>query len=105
MTKEAPMTNDQVWSPAFRRFGCVPDRLKPGLRTGSLDIGHYQRRAFTLIELILVMALLVIVMAVSAPALSNFFRGRTLDSEARCFMSLTRYGQSRAVSEGIPMVL
>ena len=89
------MTNDQVRSPAFRRFGCVPDRLKPELQTAKLVIGHwslvighyqrghYQRRAFTLIELILVMALLVIVMAVSAPALSNFFRGRTLDSEAR----------------------
>jgi len=44
-------------------------------------------------------------MAVSAPALSNFFRGRTLASEARRFVSLARYGQSRAVSEGIPMVL
>jgi Tfp pilus assembly protein FimT len=58
-----------------------------------------------LIELILVMALLAIVIAVSAPALSNFFRGRTLDSEARRFVSLTRYGQSRAVSEGIPMMV
>lgn len=63
------------------------------------------RSAFTLIELILVMAVLAIVLAVSAPSLSNFFRGRTLDSEARRFVSLTRYGQSRAVSEGIPMVL
>ena len=61
--------------------------------------------AFTLIELILVMAMLLIVLAVSAPSLSNFFRGRTLDSEARRFVSLTRYGQSRAVSEGVPMVL
>src|SRR3954451_20071745 len=112
MTKEAPMTNDQVWSTAFRRFGCSPDRLKPGLQPRTLDIGHWsldighsRKRGFTLVELILVMALLAIVMAVSAPALSNFFRGRTLDSEARCLMSLTRYGQSRAVSEGIPMLL
>ena len=64
-----------------------------------------QRGAFTLIELILVMALLLIVLAVSAPALSRFFRGRNLDSEARRFLALTHYGQSRAVSEGIPMVL
>lgn len=49
--------------------------------------------------------MLLIVLAVSAPSLSNFFRGRTLDSEARRFVSLTRYGQSRAVSEGLPMVL
>jgi len=61
--------------------------------------------AFTLVELILVMALLTIVIAVAAPSLANFFRGRTLDSEARRFVSLTRYGQSRAVSEGVPMVL
>ena len=64
-----------------------------------------QQRAFTLIELILVMAMLLIVIGVSAPTLSKFFHGRTLDSEARRFVSLTRYGQSRAVSEGVPMVL
>jgi len=51
------------------------------------------------------MALLVIVIAVAAPSLSRFMRGRTLDSEARRFVSLTRYGQSRAVSEGVPAVL
>lgn len=62
-------------------------------------------RAFTLIELILVMALLLIVLSLSAPALSGFFRGRTLDSEANRFLSLTRYGQSRAISEGVPMLL
>jgi type II secretion system protein H len=62
-------------------------------------------RAFTLIELILVMTLLAVVMAVAAPSLANFFRGRKLDSEAQRFLALTRYAQSRAVSEGLPMVL
>jgi Tfp pilus assembly protein FimT len=47
----------------------------------------------------------VIVLSVAAPALSRFFKGRTLDAEAKRFLGLTRYGQSRAVSEGIPMVL
>ena len=61
--------------------------------------------AFTLIELILVMALLLIVISVSLPSLKGFFRGRNLDSEARRFLSLTHYGQSRAVAEGVPMVL
>ncbi len=61
--------------------------------------------AFTLIELILVMALLAIVLAVSSPSLSRFFKGRSLDFEARRFMALTRHAQSRAVSEGVPMVL
>lgn len=62
-------------------------------------------KAFTLIEFILVMALLMTVMAFAAPTLSNFFRGRKLSSEARRFVTLTRYGQSRAVSEGSPMIL
>lgn len=61
--------------------------------------------AFTLIELILVMAILTIAVSITAPALANFFRGRTLDSEARLLLSLTRQGQSRAVSEGIPIEL
>ena len=51
------------------------------------------------------MALLTVVMSLTAPSLAHFFRGRSLDSEARRFLGLTRYGQSRAVSEGVPMVL
>jgi len=61
--------------------------------------------AFTLIELILVMALLTVVISLTAPRLSRFFHGRTLDSEARRLLALTRSGQSRAVSEGVPMDL
>ncbi|HUS36589.1 MAG TPA: hypothetical protein VM680_14650, partial [Verrucomicrobiae bacterium] len=53
----------------------------------------------------LVMALLVIVIAVTFPSLQKFFRGRTLESEGRRFLTLTRYAQSRAVAEGIPMTL
>ena len=63
------------------------------------------RRGFTLIELILVMALLTVVISLTAPRLSRFFHGRTLDSEARRLLALTRGGQSRAVSEGLPMDL
>lgn len=62
-------------------------------------------RAFTLIELILVMALLVMAAALVTPQLSKFFGYRDLDSEVRRFVALTHYGQSRAVSEGIPMLL
>ena len=67
-------------------------------------VGGY-KAAFTLIELILVMTLLAIVLAVSSPALSKFFKGRGLDNESRRFLALTRHAQSRAVSEGVPMVL
>ena len=62
-------------------------------------------RAFTLIELILVMAILTMAVSVTAPTLSRFFTGRALDSEARRVLALTRAGQSRAVSEGVPMEL
>jgi len=62
-------------------------------------------KAFTLIELILVMGVLSVVFALAAPSLARFFRGRSLDSEAKRVLALTRYGQSRAVSEGVPMVL
>ena len=58
---------------------------------------------FTLIELMLVMTLLTIAVGLTAPALGNFFRGRSLDSEARRLLAMTREGQSRAISEGIPM--
>ena len=60
---------------------------------------------FTLIELILVLALLVIITSLAAPAMSNFIRGQALDSEARRLFALMHAGQSRAVSEGLPMVL
>ncbi|MCI0537452.1 MAG: GspH/FimT family pseudopilin [Verrucomicrobiales bacterium] len=77
----------------------------------TLPIGNKQnadlRRgaAFTLIELILVMAMLLIVLGVAFPSLKGFFQGRNIDAEARRFLSLTKYGQSRAVSEGVPMML
>jgi prepilin-type N-terminal cleavage/methylation domain-containing protein len=74
--------------------------------TMTLRIGKRSKRgAFTLIELILVMALLVVVVAVTFPSLQGFFKGRTLEAEGRRFLTLTRYAQSRAVSEGIPMTL
>src|SRR5580765_6347505 len=71
------------------------------LRASSLKCA----KAFTLIELILVMTVLAIAASITAPALANFFRGRTLESEARRLLSLTRQGQTRAVSEGVPMEL
>jgi len=62
-------------------------------------------RGFTLIELILVMAIMIIVMGIVAPEMGNFFRGRNLDNEAERFLTLTRYGRSRAISEGAPVEL
>jgi type II secretion system protein H len=79
--------------------------LRTGNRTSRSARRGTRSAGFTLVELILVLAVLTIVLSFGAPSLARFFRGRTLDSEARRFLSLTRYGQSRAVSEGVPMVL
>ena len=46
-------------------------------------------RAFTLIELILVMALLTIAASLVAPKMASFFRGRAHDQEARRLLALT----------------
>jgi Tfp pilus assembly protein FimT len=61
--------------------------------------------AFTLIELILVLALLTIVIALMAPSLGRFFHGRAIEEEGQRLLAMTRYAQSRAVSEGVPMEL
>ena len=76
------------------------------LLTGSkTNADSRPQTAFTLIELILVMAMLLIVLGVAFPSLKGFLQSRNIESEARRFLSLTRYGQSRAISEGIPMIL
>ena len=69
----------------------------------KLKIGN--PAAFTLIELILVLALLVIITSIAVPSVSRFIRGRALDSEARRLSALMHAAQARAVSEGAPMVL
>lgn len=51
------------------------------------------------------MALLAIAAALSAPRMASFFRGRSLDQEGRRLLSLTHYGRSRAVAEGVPVLL
>jgi Tfp pilus assembly protein FimT len=55
--------------------------------------------------MILVLALLVIVTSLAAPAMARFIRGRALDSEARRLSALMHAAQSRAVSEGAPMMV
>jgi len=62
-------------------------------------------QAFTLIELILVLALLVIAVSIVAPHMSAFISGRALDSEARRLAAVMHAGQARAISEGMAMML
>lgn len=59
----------------------------------------------TLIELILVMAVLATVLAIAAPSLSRFFSGRDLQEEVRRFIALTKFARSEAVSRGVMMEL
>ena len=61
--------------------------------------------AFTLVELILVMALLTTLVALVAPTLSHSFRQRDLDQEAVRFVALTEYARDEAVSQGVPMAV
>ena len=51
------------------------------------------------------LTLLAIAATFVAANMSSFFRGRMLSFEARRLLSLTHYAQSRAVSEGVPVVL
>jgi type II secretion system protein H len=74
-------------------------------RRGTSLPAALQNRAFTLVELLLVLTLLVVITAMVAPAMSNFIRARAVDSEARRLFALMHAGQSRAVSDGLPAVL
>src|SRR4051812_384981 len=84
-----------------RVVGQVCD-LRP---SGSQIRRPANQRAFTLLELILVLVLLAITASLVGGNMGSFFRGRALSFEARRMLSLTHYAQSRAVSEGVPMVL
>lgn len=93
------------WRGTLRTTGCGSSTAGEGIAPAPVRLAHTGRSAFTLIELVIVMTLLVIVVAVAAPSLAGFFRGRALNSEARRLLSLTRQGQSRAASSGVPVVL
>lgn len=63
------------------------------------------RAGFTLVELILVMTIMIVVVGIVFPSLKGFFHGRNLSNETQQFLSLTRYGRSRAIAEGVPVEL
>ena len=49
------------------------------------------------------MTVLATVMALTAPSLSMFFRGRSLSGEARRLTAVIRYARSQAISRSEPM--
>lgn len=73
----------------------------------TLSVGTHpnNRRAFTLVELLLVMTIVVIAAGILLPAMKSFIGGRGLSNEARQFLSLTRFGRGRAIAEGAPIEL
>jgi type II secretion system protein H len=73
------------------------------MQTGRNRIEPRRPYAFTLIELILVMTIMVVIISLVMPNLKGFFRGRNLDNEALRFVALTRFAQSRAINEGLPV--
>ena len=79
------------------------------LATGRRNKSHRpkgsRQQGFTLIEMILVMALLVVAVSMVSPRLSGFIRGRALESEARRVLALTHAARSRAISESMPVLL
>ena len=62
-------------------------------------------KAFTLVELVLVMALLCVILGLSAPSLSRSIRNRSLTQEATRLLALTEYARDEATSQGVPMVV
>jgi type II secretion system protein H len=93
------IVNDKWRTASKRKPGAHGDHSSFVIRHSS------SASAFTLIELILVLALLVVITSIAAPAMSRFIRGQALNTEARRLVALTHAAQSRAVSEGMPMML
>ncbi|AQQ09132.1 hypothetical protein L21SP3_00932 [Sedimentisphaera cyanobacteriorum] len=59
-------------------------------------------KAFTLIELILVMVIICTMLAIAAPSLRGFFSSRQLGELADMFLVSARYARLQAVSESRP---
>src|SRR4051812_14125592 len=64
-----------------------------------------RRAGFTLIELVLVLAILAMMAAFIAPALARSSRQRALDQEALRFLAVIDYGRNEAVSQGVAMAV
>lgn len=65
----------------------------------------HSRRAFTLVELILVMAVLCLIFGLAAPTLSRSMHQRTLTQESTRLLAVTEYARDEATSRGVPVVV
>lgn len=55
---------------------------------------------YTLLELVLVLAVLAVALAAVAPKLSGFGQGRKAEEAAARFVAVTRWARSQAISDG-----
>ena len=77
--------------------------LRNAVRTASPgDVAKGSRRAFTLLELVMVLMLVAIVVAAAAPSLRGWNRGQRLDNAAEQFISATRWARTQAISTAAP---
>jgi len=58
------------------------------------------RRAFTLMELVVVMLLLTVMMAMAAPALRNFWKGNRVKDAGDQIVYVARLARSQAITNG-----
>ena len=58
------------------------------------------RRGFTLLELVVVMLILTVMLAMVAPSLSGFGRGRQAEQAAANILALARWAREQAISDG-----
>ena len=72
---------------------------------GTVRFAGADAEGFTLVEMILVMAVLVVILAVVAPSLSATMRGRIMTEQAARLLALTEYSRDEAASQGVPMVV
>lgn len=93
------------WPIAQCQLPAEPRNTSRFSAVGNWQLAIGNRAGFTLIELILVLALLVIITSIAVPSMARFIRGRALGAEAQRMVALMHATQSRAVSEGMPMVL
>jgi len=57
-------------------------------------------RGFSLLELVVVLALLTVVASLSAPRLAGFMQGRTVREEARRMLSMLEWARGEAIARG-----
>jgi len=71
-------------------------------RTGQPTSNAIRRRGFTLLELILVLAILAMAAAAVAPSLVHFARHRRMLDAAATILALTQHARNAAANDGRP---